>query len=549
MLIRPRPYQQEAIDSVFDYLDTQAEGAPLVAMPTGTGKAIVIGGIIERGVQLYPHLRVQVLAHVQELVEQNHEKLLRIWPLAPAGIYSAGLSRRDTHAPITFAGIASVYERAEEFGHTNLVLIDEAHMVGTKQSGMYRRYLNDLRTINPGIRFAGLSATIFRQGMGLLTNGDLWSDVCYDITGYQAFNELVDQGFLAPLIARPTEARFDLSNVSTSNTGEYNLHELQQVMDDAAMTKRAINEIEAYGHDRERWLIFAAGVDHAIHVNTMLEERGIPTAVLHDKTHKKDRERIIRDYKAGRLRCVVNNSILTTGFDVPEIDLIGCLRPTKSAGLWVQMLGRGTRPCEGKDNCLVLDFGDNTPRLGPINDPVIPKPKGARKGTSPAVAPITICMLCKSYNHVLRKFCACCGEPLPARELSIVLTPHAGTSPLMRTDDAPKDVPQVEIFDVTRVTYTKHQREGRPASLRVEYTCGYRSFVEYVPLEYKGNARGLALKWWKGRMLAMHGDADGRPLPESVNDILPHAHMLPVPRTIRVWYNRKPKPEVLSHEF
>lgn len=519
-------------------------------MPTGTGKAVVIAGIVEQAMKRWPNLRVQVLAHVQELVEQNQEKMLRMWPVCPAGIYCAGLKRRDV-APVTFASIGSVYQRAEEFGHTNLLLIDEAHMVGGKSTGMYRRYIEDLKRINPNLRVVGLSATIFRMGMGMLTEGDLFTDVCYDITGYEAFNALIDQGFLAPLIARPTDTTFDLSNVSVSNTGEFNATELQAVMDDSEQTRRALNEVEMFGTDRRRWLIFAAGVDHAIHVDTMLRSRGYDTAVLHDKTHPNDRRRIIDEYRRGKLRCVVNNSILTTGFDVPEVDLIACLRPTKSAGLWVQMLGRGTRPCDGKDNCLVLDFGDNTPRLGPINDPVVPRKRGKGKSGGGGSPVIVLCDACGAYNHILRKECMLCNAPLPERPLNLDLTRHAGTMDVLRRTPKTDEEPQVEIFDVTGVTYTRHQKEGRPASLMVEYACGMRFFKEFVPVEWTGNnAHGLAVKWWNARMRAIHGNVEPLPaIPASVDDLVSKAHFLPVPKRISVWYNRKPYPEVLKHEF
>jgi DNA repair protein RadD len=166
---------------------------------------------------------------------------------------------------------------------------------------------------------------------------------------------------------------------------------LQAAVDDADITYRALTEAVQIGQSRRSWTAFASGIDHAIHIAEMLRGTfGIDAAEVHSKMPEKERDRRIEAYKRGELRCIVNKDILTTGFDHPPIDLILMLRPTMSTGLWVQMLGRGTRPYDPavhgylpgfptkKYDCCVLDYAGNTRRLGPINDPVIPKPKGQR---------------------------------------------------------------------------------------------------------------------------------------------------------------------------
>ncbi len=109
-MIQARSYQVEAVSAIYTYFGNNT-GNPVVAMPTGTGKSVVIAMFLESVFKYYPNQRVMILTHVKELIQQNYEKLMGLWAFAPAGVYSAGLNRRDVHAPITFAGIGSVAKK------------------------------------------------------------------------------------------------------------------------------------------------------------------------------------------------------------------------------------------------------------------------------------------------------------------------------------------------------------------------------------------------------------------------------------------------------
>lgn len=547
-----RPYQNEAIVAIYNYFMT-ASGNPVVAMPTGTGKSVVIGEFVRGIFQHYPHQRVMMLTHVKELIEQNMSKLQHLWPTAPAGIYSAGIGRRESHYPITFAGIASVASKASFFGHQDLVLIDECHLVSTKADTMYREFLSALKKVNPRLKVIGFTATNYRLGLGLLTEGDLFSDVCFDLTGLEAFNHLIAQGYISPLIPRRTNMIFDISEVHISG-GEYKQGELQAAVDKSELTYTAVREMIELGQDRQHWLIFASGVEHAEHVASMLEHFQIPTCVVHSKMNGDARDEAIAGFKSGKYRAAVNNNVLTTGFDFPEIDMIGMLRPTSSPGLWVQMLGRGTRPVyapgfdldttEGrlaainagpKKNCLVLDFAGNTRRLGPINDPVIPRAKGKGGG---GTAPVKICEACLTYNHAGVRHCINCGSEFP-KELKI-----NGTS---YTDEIIKSsMPQVEVFKVDRVIYTEHRKRNaspwdmRPPSMQVAYYCGLRMFREWVCFEHSGFALHKAHEWWKLRSW------DEPPV--SVKEAIAQVNTLTTPTHIRVWV-KKQNDEVMAYSF
>ena len=548
-----RDYQHAAVDSIFAYFENGGKGNPVVALPTGTGKSVVIGAFIKRAMSLYPSTRVMKLTHVKELIQQNLEKLLAVWPHAPAGVFSSGLGRKDIGYPIVFGGVASVAKsKPEVFGRIDLLLIDECHLLSPKDSTMYQVIISVLKEINPYLKVVGFTATHYRLGQGMLTEeGGLFTDVCFDMTRLDAFNWFLTEGYLARLVPQPTYSEFDLSGVHMSG-GEYKQNELQAAVDQDQITHAACKELVAKGSARHHWLVFACGVEHAVHVAAMLDSMGVSTTFVHSKMSDGDRDSNIARFKAGEFKAMVNNGILTTGYDDPNIDLIGMLRATQSASLWVQMLGRGTRPvympgydlttAEGrleamanswKQNCLVLDFAGNARRLGPINDPVLPKAKG--KGPK-GEAPIKLCEACGTYNHASVRFCEHCGAEF-TREYKF--KSKAGTDELIADRARGEELPVVEVFKVDRVTYAEHSKPGRPTSMQVSYYCGLRMFREWICFEHSGFPKHLAHEWWKER--------SWDEVPELTADAMTQVNELKQPTHIRVWINRQ-HPEVKAYD-
>lgn len=489
-----RYYQDEAIDAVPAYYMAGNVGNPLIALPTGTGKSLVIAGALKRYYETWQNQRFIVLTHVKELVEQNANKLFNLWPSAPAGIYSAGLKSRDTALPIIFGGIASVAKNIEAFGRRDLAFVDEAHLLSPNVNTMYQKVFAMLRELNPNLKVVGLTATPYRLGQGLLTDGGLFTDVIYDLTGIEGFNRLLAEGYLAPVRPKRTGVELDVSGVGLNN-GEFAAGALEAAVDTDELTYAAVRETVEQGQNRKAWLVFASGIHHAEHVAEMLRKFGVAAAAVHSRMSSAERDEAIADFKTGKLRALVNKDVLTTGFDHPPVDLISMLRPTMSPGLWVQMLGRGTRPFEGKDDCLVLDFAGNTRRLGPINDPVLPKAKG--KGGGGRV-PIKLCQACGTYNHISAKFCEKCGEDLATEDSGIGLTPEASTAELIRTT-----LPIIETFPVDMVLYARHTKrtddEDAPPTMKVTYVCGIRGFSEWHAFDNEGFGGKKARTWWRER--------------------------------------------------
>lgn len=510
MTLALRPYQSAAIQGIYNYFH-DATGNPLVIIPTAGGKSLVMATFVEGVLKAYPDQRILIVTHVRELIEQNYQELKRLWPTAPAGIYSAGLKQRDIKARILFAGIQSIHKRVYDVQQCDLVLIDEAHLIPRSSNTMYRRFLADLLRLNPLMKVIGLTATPYRLDSGLLHEGPdaIFTDIAYEVS----VRELIDDGYLSPLVSKRMTTQIDLTGVGT-RAGEFISKDLEAAVDQDSITQAAVGEIVAYGQDRQSWLVFCSGVDHAYHVRDAIRARGVSCETIVGDTPSEQREALIRDFKAGRIRCLTNANVLTTGFNAPGVDLIAMLRPTKSAGLYVQIVGRGCRLAPGKTDCLVLDFAGNIARHGPI-DAIKPKrPQGGEDG----VAPTKTCPDCASIVHASVRQCPDCGHVFPAPQLKI--DAQASQLDILSTG-------KPQWLPVTRVSYARHDKPGRPPSLRVDYWSGLTHHSEWVCIEHAGYPRQKAASWWANR-------APGLPLPQRVDEAVACASRLRCPSEIAV---------------
>jgi len=527
-MITLRNYQTQAENALLAFLYQTQKRHPLVCMPTGTGKSLVIGSFIHKMLSQWPELRILAMTHVKELLTQNSGKLAEIWPSAPYGIFSAGLKQRDTAMPIIFGGVASVVKSIEALGRFDIFIIDEAHLMNGQDGSMYSTIIAKQLLVNPNLIVIGFTATPYRTGQGSLVDIGIFTDIAVDMTTMQWFNWFIDNGFMAMIIPKRTNTQLDVSKVGIQ-AGDFNLKQLEAAVDVQDITYLACKESIELGSDRDCWLTFASGVKHAEHVAAMFRNFGIPCEAVHSKMSGAKRDAIIRDYKLGKIRNLVNKGVFTTGQDHPPIDLIIDLAPTMSTGLHVQKYGRGGRPFEGKTNCLGLDFARNVQRLGPINDPVIPKARGS---AAPGVAPIRVCDQCGTYCHANAKVCHVCGFEFP---FQIHIEASAGTEEIIRTE-----VPEIQDFEVQRALYSKIEKNG-VGILKVNYVCGARAFSEVVCLEHSGRAGHIARAWWKR---AMNTDA----APPTVDEALLWVSRLAVPKTISVIVNKK-YPEVIKRIF
>lgn len=507
-----RGYQSDAISALYRFFETDVSnlGNPLVVIPTGGGKSLVIADFIKGAMSAWPDTRIIVLTHVKELIVQNFQEMIRLWPDAPIGIYSAGVGRKDLGRPLLYAGIQSVHKKAFDLGRVDLVLIDEAHLMPRSAQTMYRRFLEELERVNPHLRVIGFTATPFRLDSGYLTEGEsrVFTDVAFEVT----IKELINEGYLAPLVAKPIETVFDISGVGKRG-GEFIAGQLEQAVDTDDNNIAAVREIVQYGADRQSWLIFCAGVDHSQHVRDIIRSHGITCEMVTGDTPAADRDRTVARFKRGEIRALTNVNVLTTGFNVPQVDLLAFMRPTESAGMYVQMAGRGTRNAPGKADCLVLDFAGNIARHGPV-DAVKPK----RPGEGGGDAPWKECPQCGADNFAGVRHCVRCGFEFPEPEVEIARTASA-------LDPLSKDEP--DWFQVSDVFYDKYQRFNKRPTLRASYIIGLNSFQEWIAFEGQGVARRKAEDWWLRR-------APGTEIPGNVDDALAWSDLLAKPTEIAV---------------
>jgi DNA repair protein RadD len=508
-----RWYQQEAVAAVWPHLFPWCGNNPVVVLPTGSGKSLVIAELARVAVKEWGG-RVLVVQHRKELIVQNADKLYALLDVdVDVGIYSAGLKSKDTQQDVLCCGIQSVYDRAHKLGRRHLVIIDECHLCPHDGEGMYRNFLDELSNLNPKLRVVGTTATPFRSGTGPICHPKgLFRKVAYSAPVAQ----LMTEGYLCPITNKPTETRYATENLK-SVAGEFLAREVEELFGgNSEKVKAACAEIVAKSSDRHSVIVFCAGVQHAEAVGGFLESlTGERVEVVTGTTPDLQRLGALTDFRLGHLRWLVNVDIFTTGMDAPNIDCLAILRATQSAGLFAQIIGRGMRPHESKTSCLALDFGSNFERHGPIDSADYGRCN--RTGEKTGEAPVKKCPGCGESVHASATVCDC-GFEFPDRDL------NHGTE-ADTTSDVMEKPPEPETWTVKSWAAGRHKKkkaeEGAKDTLRIDYTVnpvGVEGELstdvvsEWVCVEHDGFAQRNARKWWATHSLA--------PFPGSIGEAL-----------------------------
>lgn len=485
---KPRDYQIEALELIWEKLMTTRDNL-LCISPTGTGKTFIINALTKRLVR-EKKVKTMVITHNKDIIGQNADSMLDFWPIADVGIYSAGLKRRDTDNKIVYAGIQSIHKRGEEFGKVAIIIIDEAHLLSPNDGTMYRRFIEQMQKQYKHVRLLLFSATPYRLGQGHLLESDMVDSIAFDFTETEKFMWFVEQGYLTKLVTKKAAKEFDITEARIRG-GEFNDTDMQKISNTKENNIAVVQECMRYGLDRNHWMIFASGIEHGNALTEQFEAHGIKAVCLHADSPDRDNE--LKKWENGEYRAMINVGLYTTGYDFPPLDLIAVARATQSTSLWVQICGRGTRCVykgdhdlstpEGrlaaieagpKQDCLVLDFAGNTRRLGPINAPIIPKPR--RKGDdNEGEAPVKVCPECESYNHTRAAECTECGYEFPPPE---AVQTEAGTDDIMVSEALEPDDTD---FSVVSVVY----REGVSTKsgnsyLKVTYNTFADKFHSYL---------------------------------------------------------------------
>lgn len=353
-----RPYQQEAVSATLAYF-RQHQHPALIVLPTGAGKSLVIAELarLARG-------RVLVLAHVKELVEQNHAKYCA-WGL-DADIFAAGLNQRRSEGKVVFGSVQSVARNLPAFTQFSLLIIDECHRISDDDESQYQQIITHLRAQNPALRLLGLTATPYRLGKGWIyqyhyhgmIRGNeqcLFRDCIYELP----LRYMIKHGFLVPpqRLDMPV-VQYDFSRLSVQPHGLFSEAELNhELRRQQRVTPQIVNQIVSYGTERKGVMIFAATVEHAREIHGLLPAG--KAAFISGETPAAERDALIAAFKQQQLHYLVNVAVLTTGFDAPHVDVIAILRPTESVSLYQQIVGRGLRLSPEKTDCLILDYAGN----------------------------------------------------------------------------------------------------------------------------------------------------------------------------------------------
>ena len=491
-----RDYQQEAVDAVLAYWG-KGGANPLVEVPTGGGKSAILGELA-RVVVGECGGRVVIATHRAELIEQDAAACRRVWPMAPLAVWSASLNKRGV-APITVCGVQTVARKARDLGVVDVLIVDEAHLIPPEGAGQYQTLVRGLREVNPALRIVGLTATPYRLGQGYLTQGEgaLFSSIVYRVE----IPRLVAAGHLAPLVTGAVGAQIDTSTLAI-RAGEFAMRDLELAADIAEVTECVADDVAAaLAAGRTSALLFGCSVAHAEHLAEALAARGTECAVITGETDQFTRQAIIGRFRRRELAALASCDVLTTGFDAPCVDTLAVVRATASPSLYVQIVGRGMRPAEGKTDCLVLDYGGNIARHGPVDEIKI-RPKSKGEGGMPW----KICDNCSAVQPAGARVCSECDYEFPEPEKRA--NTEASALPVLSTG-AIGGGPASTKHAIGETQFHVHKKRSGdgPPTVRVDYYGAEpegassawvptKVASEWICVEHEGFAHSKAAKWW-----------------------------------------------------
>jgi len=416
-----RYYQKDAIDALAEFIGKDTRN-PCIEIPTGGGKTPVIATLT--GELVASGYRVLILAHRKELLEQTAEKMAVWAPDVKFGILSAGLRKKEFEGQALIAGIQSAYKygtRISAFGSIDFVIVDECHLIPPeheRKGGMYQTLFSDLKSCNPDLTVIGFTATPYRLASGPVCSPDgFLNEIIYSVS----VKELIDQGFLSPLVTKIPDFNADFAEMRVEK-GEFKDEDVDAVYAAPANVQKAVAEMLTFCAARKSVLIFVNTVKVGKAVLAEIRSRtgehaeavfGSTPGVLRDKLIARFRsaDPKAEDLFGGTatpLKYLVNCGVLTTGFDAANVDAVVLFRPTMSPGLYYQMVGRGFRICPGKTDCLVLDYGGNIQRHGPV-DAIKPEKKAKKDGAAEKKPKVKKCPKCSTAVAAADLECPVCG--------------------------------------------------------------------------------------------------------------------------------------------
>lgn len=452
-----------------------------MCMSTASGKSPTLCTFVSNLAKKFPNERFVISVHSQELVAQLAETYERVSGTKPA-VYAAALKSKKI-GQVTVCQTQSIYRHALKFGRIKLLVVDECDRIPVQGEGQYRTFIKEAEIVNPDLRIVGFTATPFRTGSGLVFgDGQPFDDMVFSTD----IRQLIDEGYLSALVSKDG-GQPDLAGVH-SRQGDFVASELEAVMTDGKLVSEACTEICEHGANRKAWLVFASGLKHAAMVQEELRSKGVEAHTIHGSTPDAERKDLIARFRSQELRCLINVSCLTTGFDAPHVDLVALLRPTQSAQLFMQMVGRAFRIHPGKSNALILDMAGNIARHGPV-DTILDRVQVKKKGEG--VAPVKTCEHCQEIVAAGCRICPVCQHPFP----DLPVAKHDPVASL----ESPLFSGAEDTMEVVKVSYSVHANKDptKPATVKVCYRNGLKDVTEWLSVDAVSHpfARNKALGW------------------------------------------------------
>lgn len=365
MEFKLRPYQRKAADSAINHVKKCIDSVVLV-LGCGAGKSLIIAEIA-KAIHAMSGKRVLCLAPSRELCTQNRKKYLATGE--PASLFSASAGVKCVKHPVVFGSPVTVLNSIDKFKNNfAAIILDEAHTI----TPTIKEIIQEMKEGNPKLRVIGTTATPFRMNTGYIYELDennkpigddrainpYFKKKLFEISEY----ELMDMGFLTPLTTSACISSYDTSNLETKG-GKFTNESIEQIFnEDQRLTHEIVLQVIEAAKDRGGVMLFGSTIQHAEEIMRSLPADN--SAIITGNTKSKERTESLQKVHDGKIKYLVSVGALTTGVDLPIVDVIAVLRATESPGLFLQILGRGTRLYDGKADCLVLDFAGNIERHG-----------------------------------------------------------------------------------------------------------------------------------------------------------------------------------------
>jgi len=463
-----RSYQKEGIEACLRHLDT-SKTHPIISAAGSAGKSLMIAKLAE--ILNEPCL---ILADRKELLTQNEGKFHES---CDAGVVSTGLNRREFEHQIVVGGIQTVYNKAEQLGRRDYIIVDECDLISNtpNDNTMYWQLIKQY----PNARIIGLTGTPWRTGEGRLT----WGDICFSVT----YKDLLQMGYTSP-ITNKICFKPDLSGVKKIG-GDYSEKSLKEQFLDKANLGIWVDQLDEFKHKRKKWLIRFPSIEYANKFAFALSAIRVRATSLTSHTSSQDRDRIMQEYREGEIQALSTVGIASRGLDVPDIDLLIDFKSTLSLKDWLQFIWRGTRLAGGKTDCGLLCFAGNLKEHGSIHNQDWLLENGEIKIKKKYVE--KICPACETYIPAFAKTCPHCQYDFIQDQIKKKASLNADTESDINSEWEAK--PKYNWYYVSNIIYDpEYISSKKKKMLRIIYECGPKfKMYEYL---YGSNKTAWLLK-------------------------------------------------------